>query len=75
VATIGVTPDNVLPSVWWLTWAERNEVVAKVAHVPGGQYQVIPQGPHWSPMKSFAGKLFESPLLAADEVSVYFKHR
>jgi hypothetical protein len=36
---------------------------------------VSPQGPHWSPMKSFAGASFDSPESALAEVERYFRGR
>jgi hypothetical protein len=53
---------------------EREEVVGRIDQEPSGSCTVTPQGPYWSPMKSF-GRVFNSPLSALREVQLYFERR
>ena len=74
MATIELRQNEEDASVWWLYWLERQEIVARVEQDLRGRCRVIPQGPHWSPMKSM-GTPFESPSHARHEVQLYFQHR
>lgn len=74
MATIELKPDNIVSGIWWLRWVERDEIIGKVVKSLG-RWEMVPQGPHWSPMKSLAGQFFDSPELAADEVRLYFGGR
>jgi hypothetical protein len=74
VATIEMRPDDVTTGLWWLTWAERDQVVARVLQDPKGNCNIVTEGPHWSPMKSF-GQTYGSPQQALDEVKLYFQGR
>ena len=59
--TIEMQPDRASQHIYWLTWVERQEVIAQIVQEPNGDCRVIPRGTHWSPMKSFAGARFGSP--------------
>lgn len=75
MANIAMRPDNVRSNdVFWLHWQERSEVVGWIERGPGGLWTVVPQGPHWSPMKSI-GRSFDGPESALREVQLYFEHR
>jgi len=74
MAKIDIQPDHVDRGTWWLIWVERGEVVGRVLQDRNGRCQIAPQGPHWSPMKSFGGQ-FEGLDSALAEVSLYFKQR
>jgi hypothetical protein len=41
-------------------WLERNEIIGRIVQDSNGLCQIAPNGPHWSPMKSFAGFYFDS---------------
>jgi hypothetical protein len=73
VAQIEMRPDNESTRLWWLYWAERNELIGQIED-RGGHCTVIPHGPHWSPMKSF-GRVFDNPSSAHLEVQRYFERR
>ena len=75
MATIQLDPDNVDAAVWWMKWVERDEIIGRVIQHRNGHCQIAPSGPHWSPMKSFAGFSFDSPDRALAEVEVYFRGR
>jgi hypothetical protein len=66
-------PDNIDPKLWWLTWIERSDVVAKVFQDSRGNCSVTPLGPYWSPMKSFGA--YGSPDDALEDVRRYFLNR
>jgi len=74
MARIELRPDNVSHGTWWLWWVEKGEVIGRILQAPSGRCQIAPQGPHWSPMKSF-GKAFDSPAAALAEVTQYFRQR
>lgn len=74
MATIELRPDRAKTGVWWLHWIERGEVVARIDQDPSGRCQVIPEGPHWSPMKSI-GRTFDNTAGALREVQLYFERR
>lgn len=75
MASIELQPDNVSSNVWWLKWVEADEVVGSISQDSNGRCQIQPQGPHWSPMKSFGGKSFTSREAALAEVAMYFRER
>ena len=75
MARIEFQPDNMNSSIWWLTWVETGEVVGRILQDGNGRCQISPQGPHWSPMKSFGGKSFETKDAALAEVELYFRGR
>ena len=75
MATIYLTPDNVRSDVWWLSWTERTEVIGSVVRYSTGLYKISPQGPHWSPMKSFAGNDYPDLEAATEDVRRYFRGR
>ena len=74
VATIDIRPDKSDTNVWWLHWLEMDEIVGRIDMDLAGACHVMPQGPHWSPMKSM-GKSFDSPTRALREVQLYFAGR
>jgi hypothetical protein len=74
VAEIEMRPDNVEIEVFWLYWVERNEIVGRIDEEPDGRSTMTPQGPHWSPLKSFA-RSFDSRQSAFREVQLYFARR
>jgi hypothetical protein len=74
VATINLRPDNLLIGVWWLVWTERNEVIGRIDGEPTGRCKIHPEGPHWSPMKSF-DRTYVSLESALHEVRLYFERR
>ena len=65
MANIEMRPDNIETNLWWAFWVERDEIVARIEWDLRGIYKVIPQGPHWSPMKS-VGCAFDSPSSAPE---------
>ena len=75
MAIIKVDPDNVLAGIWWMKWVEREEIVGRIVQDSMGRWQITPQGPQWSPMKSFGGLSFESRDAALIEVQLYFRGR
>jgi hypothetical protein len=75
MATIELKVDNSNSGMSWLFWTEREEIIGKVLMQANGQCRVVTQGPFWSPMKSFAGKTFNSRDLALAEVQLYFQGR
>ena len=75
MATINLRPHNENSSIWYLVWAEQEEVIGKVIQGEDNRYHIAPQGPHWSPMKSFAFQSFENPAGALREVRLYFMGR
>jgi hypothetical protein len=75
VAQIELRPDNVITGTWWLVWVDRDEVVGRILQDAGGKCQIAPQGPHWSPMKSFGGKSYDTRSAALAEVTLYFRER
>jgi hypothetical protein len=75
MATIELSPDNLDSHVRWMKWVERGEIIGRIARDFSGRCYVSPQGPHWSPMKSFAGASFDSPESALAEVERYFRGR
>jgi hypothetical protein len=75
VAQIELRPDNVITGTWWLVWVDRDEVVGRILQDGGGKCQIAPQGPHWSPMKSFGGKSYDTRSAALAEVTLYFRER
>jgi hypothetical protein len=74
VATIEARPDKMATGLWWLVWIEREETVARVEQEPGGLCRILPEGPHWSPMKSF-GRSYDGLGQALTEVRLYFQGR
>jgi hypothetical protein len=74
VATIDMRPDNEAKGLWWLVWVERDEIVARIEHDPEGLCHIAPEGPFWSPLKSF-GEAYDSPSVALDQVRLYFERR
>ena len=72
MATIALKVDNIDPDIWWLIWIEKNEVIGKIVEDGSEHWRVMPQGPHWSPMKSFAGNSFKTPQSALMEIQIYF---
>jgi hypothetical protein len=75
MATIQIAPDNVHTRVWWMRWVELGDVIGRIIQDGDGSYQISPAGPHWSPMKSWAGLSFESKEMALAEVEKYFRGR
>ena len=75
MATIDLKPHNDSSSTWYLVWAERDEVIGKILQGEDDRYRIAPEGPHWSPMKSFASQCFENPGDARSEVQLYFADR
>lgn len=75
MATIQLDSDNVSARIWWMKWVENDEIIGRIVQSGTGRYQIVPVGPHWSPMKSFAGFVFESPQQALFEVQLYFRGR
>lgn len=75
MATIQLVPDNIDTGVWWMSWTEKEEVIGKIVQDSHGRCRIAPLGPHWSPMKSFAGFSFDRPEEALDEVRLYFRGR
>jgi hypothetical protein len=74
VATIEMRIDAVVMGRYSLIWTERDEVVGNVEQSLTGGCQVVPVGPHWSPMKSFA-RTYENPDLALEDIRQYFARR
>ena len=75
MATIQIHPDNIDDAVWWIKWVERDEIIGRIIRHRNGCCQIAPSGPHWSPMKSFAAFVFDSPEKALAEVELYFEDR
>lgn len=75
MAQIGLRPDNSNAGRWWLVWIEKGEVIGSLLQERSGRCQISPQGPYWSPMKSFGGKSFDTRSDALAEVSLYFRER
>lgn len=75
MATIELLPHNERTGTWILVWTEHREQIGRVLAQEDGHFIVVPQGPHWSPMKSFAGNTFNTPDDALREVQLYFAHR
>ena len=75
MARIELVPDHVLGSLWWLKWVETDEIIGRLRQDLRGRCLIAPQGPHWSPMKSFAGRRFETKAEALAEVRLYFSGR
>lgn len=75
MATIELVQHNERADTWILFWVERQESLGRVLAVAGGSCTVSTQGPHWNPMKSFAGNRFGTPQDALREVQIYFEHR
>jgi hypothetical protein len=75
MATIQIHPDNLDNAVWWMKWVERDEIIGRIIRHRNGCCQIAPSGPHWSPMKSFAAFVFDSPEKALAEVELYFQGR
>ena len=75
MATIQIHPDNIDDAVWWIKWVERDEIIGRIIRHRNGCCQIAPSGPHWSPMKSFAAFVFDSPEKALAEVELYFQDR
>lgn len=75
MATIQLTGDNVQSRIWWMKWVERDEIIGRIVQDNIGRCQILPAGPHWSPMKSFAAFSFDSPEKAVAEVELYFRGR
>jgi hypothetical protein len=75
MATIQIHPDNIDDAVWWMKWVERDEIIGRIIRHRNGCCQIAPSGPHWSPMKSFAAFVFDSPEKALAEVELYFQGR
>jgi hypothetical protein len=75
MATIQIHPDNLDDAVWWMKWVERDEIIGRIIRHRNGCCQIAPSGPHWSPMKSFAAFVFDSPEKALAEVELYFQGR
>jgi hypothetical protein len=75
MATIQLVRDNIETSMWWMTWVEKGEVIGSIVQDSDGRCRICPQGPHWSPMKSFAGFASETPQQAVVEVELYFRDR
>jgi hypothetical protein len=75
MATIQIHPDNLDDAVWWMKWMERDEIIGRIIRHRNGCCQIAPSGPHWSPMKSFAAFVFDSPEKALAEVELYFQGR
>ena len=75
MATIELVPDNVDRQLWWMSWAEQDEIIGRIVQDSNGRCQITPLGPHWSPMKSFAGSSFDRPERALHEVQLYFRGR
>jgi hypothetical protein len=75
MATIQLNGDNMDSHVWWMKWLESDEIIGRIVEVSNGRCQIFPSGPHWSPMKSFAGFSFGSPEEALAEVASYFRNR
>ena len=75
MATIQIHPDNLDDAVWWIKGVERDEIIGRIIRHRNGCCQIAPFGPHWSPMKSFAAFVFDSPEKALAEVELYFQGR
>ncbi|MGJ5177488.1 hypothetical protein ACQR16_05650 [Bradyrhizobium oligotrophicum] len=75
MATIQLDPDNVHGHIRWLKWVERDQIIGRIIRNFSGRCEIAPEGPHWSPMKSFAGSSFDSPEKALAEVQLYFRGR
>lgn len=75
MATIELVPHNERSDTWILYWVERKETIGRVLVQEDGSYTVSTQGPHWNPMKSFAGNHFVTPLDALRDVRLYFANR
>ncbi len=58
-----------------MKWVEKNETIGRIVEDGTGRYEILPSGPHWSPMKSFAAFSFNSPQKALAEVELYFNDR
>ncbi len=71
---IQLDSDKVDAGIWWMKWVEKNEIIGCIIH-DKGCYRITPQGPHWSPMKSFAGLSFDGPERGLAEVELYFRGR
>jgi len=75
MATIQLVPDNVNTRIWWMNWVEKDEIIGSIVQDSGGRCQIAPLGPHWSPMKSFAGFTFDHPEKALADAQFYFRGR
>jgi hypothetical protein len=75
MATIQLEPDSERPSILRMKWVERGEIIGRIVPVESGRCRIAPEGPHWSPMKSFAGFTFETSEAALAEVELYFRGR
>lgn len=75
MATIELQPHNEEAETWLLVWTERREIIGRVRRGDDGQFRVLTYGPHWCPMKSFAGNKFEGPSDALKEIQRYFEGR
>lgn len=58
-----------------MKWVERDEIIGRIVRDWSGRCLIAPEGPYWSPMKSFAGFSFDSPEKALAEVELYFRGR
>lgn len=74
MATIDLRPDNADSGRWWLIWSERNEVIGSLEQEFSGTCRVIPEGGHWSPMKSI-GRTYPDRNTALEDVRRYFGTR
>ena len=75
MAEIRLKQDNTHSGIWWLWWAERDEAIGRIVEDASGRCQIVPQGSHWSPMKSYGGISFDTRGDALDEVQRYFSGR
>ncbi|MGA2292632.1 hypothetical protein [Bradyrhizobium sp.] len=75
MARIKLQPDNLDIGVWWLRWVDHDEIIGRILEDDEGRCRIAPQGPRWSPMKSFAGRLFRTRAAALAEVKLYFRRR
>lgn len=74
MATIEMRTDDVVLGRYRLIWIERDEVVGEVEQSVSGSCHVVPAGPHWSPMKSFA-RDYDNPDAALEDIRRYFARR
>jgi hypothetical protein len=75
MATIELQPHNETVGTWLLVWTERHEIIGRVRNDENGCCQITTHGPHWNPMKSFAGSKFRGPDDALNDVRLYFRNR
>jgi hypothetical protein len=74
MATFELDTDHGHGHIRWIRWVEKDAVIGQIVCEWDGRFRIAPHGPHWSPMKSFAGS-FISAQTALCEIQLYFRDR